>query len=490
MDDLIELLEHTTPVVSAPNVGALRRRARVRRRRRWASVVIPLVVLAAGAVALRPATGHRVTTANAPQPVGTWRRTSPPPLDLTSQVRTVTLSDGRLLVVAGSFDGLVPAHPFETALYDAHLDRWTRLATAPVAPKIAGAELLAANDQVILLAHGDGGPVSVALLDGHTLQWRAIPIPPQSGHVFDAWAWNGTTLVLARFGLNPNAPNPGSSGQPLVERWSADTNAWRPGASPPTAPRFWATVARTPHQLAVWGGNTFDPHAPKTVPLPGAGDGSSPTTAGSGIDRPRRAFTDGAIYDIEHDSWAYLPPEPSLAEMTTRGEEALLSASTLTLLSSEVDGIPRIVARYEHGSWRRLPPPSAKGEMYHQQEAGTLAVVTVNESGPQRAQYIDGTADEWQTAPASQLAQSPHGLLAISATTDGPGNSAFSVWRLDGSTWTPATPAPFPNRMEPGVGIIGNQLLVIGGQQGPDLQSQHDAWLLDLTPTQPGSSSP
>jgi hypothetical protein len=445
--------------------------------------MIPLVVVVAGTVALRPATGHRVTTANAPQPIGTWRRASAPPLDLTSQVRTVTLSDGRLVVVAGSLDGKVPAHAFETALYDANADRWTRLGTAPVAPNVAGADLLAANDQVVLVAHGDGGPVSVALFDGHTLQWRAIPVPSQSGGVFDAWAWNGTTLVLARFGLNPNASNPGSSGPPLLERWSADTNAWQQGASPPTAPRFWATVARTAHQLAVWGGNTFDTHAPKTVLVPGAGDGSTPTTAGSGIDRPRRAFTDGAIYDIEHDSWAYLPPEPSLAEMTTRGEEALLSASTMTLLSSAVDGIPRIVARYEHGGWRRLPPPSAKGDMYPvQPETGTLAVVTVNESGPQRAQYIDGTADHWQTAPASQLAQSPHGLLAISATTGGPGNSAFSVWRLDGSTWIPATPAPFPNRMEPGVGIIGNQLLVIGGEQGPNLEPQRDAWLLDLTP--------
>ena len=82
MDDLNTLLERTTPSVSAPNVGALTRRARVRHRRRWASVVIPLVVLAAGAVALRPATGHHVTTANSTQPIGTWRRTSPPPLDL------------------------------------------------------------------------------------------------------------------------------------------------------------------------------------------------------------------------------------------------------------------------------------------------------------------------------------------------------------------------------------------------------------------------
>jgi hypothetical protein len=126
------------------------------------------------------------------------------------------------------------------------------------------------------------------------------------------------------------------------------------------------------------------------------------------------------------------------------------------------------------------------GQIYADQQQGeTLAVATVNESGPQAAQYINGTAGDWQTAPAYQLAPSPHGLLAISATTDGPGNSPFSVWRLDGSTWTPAPPAPFPNRMEPGLGIIGNQVLVIGGQQGPDLQSQPDAWILDLTPAQP-----
>ena len=480
MDDLIDLLERTTPTVAAPSVGALTRRARVRRVRRWASFVIPLVVVAAGAVALRPATGSHVTTANGSQSIGTWRRASPPPLDLSSQVRTVTLSDGRLLVVAGSLDGKVPAHPFETALYDANADRWTRLATAPVAPNVAGADLLAANDQVVLVAHGDGGAVSVALFDGHTLQWRAIPVPSQSRGVFDAWAWNGTTLVLARFGDNPYGN--GFAGPPMIERWNAGTNEWRQGATPPTAPRFLAAVARTAHRLAVWGGYTIDRHAPKTVPVP-VPDGTTPTTAGSGLGiAPERAFTDGAIYDIANDSWTHLPPEPSLAEIAIRGEQSVLSTSTLTLVSGPVDGSARIVARYEHGSWRRLPSPSAAGQMYAvQPETGTLAIATRNESGPQPAQYIDGSADHWQSAPAYQLAQSPHGLLAISATTDGPGSSAFAVWRLDGSTWTPATPAPFANRMEPGVGIIGDQLLVIGGQQGPDLQSQHDAWLLDLS---------
>jgi hypothetical protein len=484
VDDLIALLERTTPAVSAPNVGGLKRRARVRRGRRWASVVVPLVVLAAGAIALSPATGRHVTTASAP-PVGAWRRTSPPPLPLTSQVRTVTLSDGRLVVVAGSFDVDLPAQSFQSSVYDPHTDRWTVPEAAPILSNVAGADLLAANDQVVLVAHGDDGVVSVALLDGRSLRWRPISLPSQGGAVFDAWAWDGTTLVLARFGDNPYGPSPGSAGSPILERWNADTNTWRQGATPPTTPRFLAAVSRTPHRLALWGGYTLDPHALGSVPVPVPVDGTTPTTVGSDPARPQRALTDGAIYDIDHDSWSYLPPEPSLADMATRGAEGLLTSSTLTLVSSQVDGSPRITERYEDGSWHLLPSPSARGQMFPvQPETGTIAIATANESGPQSAQYIDGLASRWQTAPAYQLAQGPHGLLAVSATTDGPGNSALSVWQLEDNTWTAATPAPFPDRMEPGIGVVDNQLLVIGGQQGPNLERQRDAWLLDLTPTQ------
>ena len=118
-----------------------------------------------------------------------------------------------------------------------------------------------------------------------------------------------------------------------------------------------------------------------------------------------------------------------------------------------------------------------------QPETGTLSVASVNESGPRPAQYIDGTADRWHDAPAYELAQSSGGLLAISATSDNPGSSSFSVSQLDGNTWTPAATAPFGARMEPGLGVVGNQLFVIGGQQGPNLETQHDAWLLDLAPT-------
>lgn len=480
MDDLIALLERTTPSVAPPNVARLTRRARARRGRRLAFAVIPLLLLVASAIALRPATGGHVTTAGAPQ-LGTWRRTSPPPLDLSSQVRTVTLSDSRVVVVAGSFDALMPAHPFETALYDASTDHWTRLAAAPVASNRAGADLLAANDTALLLTHDDNDNVSAAALDLHTLQWRSIAIPAASGHAFNAWAWDGTTLVLARLGYDPDRT---TSGPAMLERWNADTNAWRPGAAPPIAARFLPVVARSTHQLAIWGGYTLDPHALGSVPIP-VPAGGVPTTVGSRPAQLLRALTDGAIYDIDRDAWTYLPPESSLADMATRGAQGLLTPATLTLVSSQVDGTPRVAARYEHGSWRQLPSPSAHGFMNAAQpETGTIAISSVNESGPQPAQYIDGTANSWQDAPAYQLARGPRGLLAISATSDGPGNSALSVWQLDGDTWTPTTPAPFADRMEPGLGVVGNQLLVIGGQQGPNLRPQQDAWLVDLTPTQ------
>jgi len=73
-------------------------------------------------------------------------------------------------------------------------------------------------------------------------------------------------------------------------------------------------------------------------------------------------------------------------------------------------------------------------------------------------------------------------FYATSATMDNPGDHAFSVYRLAGTTWTPSVPAPFTNRMEPGVGVVGNHVVVIGGQEGPNLEPRSDAWVLDLPP--------
>lgn len=479
MDDLVKLLERTTPAVSAPDVRRLTRRARARLVRRLACIGVPLVALAAGAVAMRPATQDRVSTASGTRVIGTWRRTSPPPIDLTSQVRTATLSDGRIVVVAGSFDVDNQVRPFETAVYDANSDRWSRLATAPVTPRAGGADLLVAPDRIMLVTHDDGNDVGVAMLDGHSLKWRAMDIPAQLGHVFDGWAFDGTTLVLVRSRDNSYGD---PTGTPMVARWNANTQTWRHGASPPLVSRFLPTVARSDRRLAMWGGYTFDANALGSVPMPKAP--LTPTSVGSRNDPPRRALTDGAIYDIGRDSWTYLPPESSLTEMATRSAEGLVNEAAFTLIASQIEGVPRIVARYEHGGWRRLPSPSAAGGMYAvEQETGTISVASANESGPQPAQYIDSSATQWRAAPAYDLAQSSRGLLAISATTDNPANAPFSVWQLDGTSWAPATPAPFENRMEPGLGVTGDRLLVIGGQQGPNLEQQHDAWLLDLTPT-------
>lgn len=488
MDDLIALLERTTPAVSAPNVGKLKRRARVRRGRRWASVVVPLVVLAGSAIALSPVAGHRDNTASAPG--GTWRSTSGP---LTHQIRAFPLSDGRLAVVLAGFDVDLPAEHAYFSAYDPQTDKWMYSDGAPDdgtpgSGIVAGADLLVANDTAVLVRHHNGVVSFLTELDplerhnfplNSMYHWRDIALPAQAGDVFDAWAWDGTTLVLARFGNDPDLPRPGSAGPPILMRWNADTDTWTQGATPPTAPRFLAATARTPHRLAVWGGDTLDPNATGSVPIPGSAT------------EPRRAFTDGAIYDIDHDSWTYLPPEPSLADMATRGAEGLVTSSTLTLVSRQVDGSSRIVDRYENGSWHGLPSPTAQGTMFPvQPETGTIAIATTNESGPQSAQYIDGFANQWQTAPGYQLAQGPHGLLAVSATTDDPGTSAFAVWQQQGNTWTSATPAPFLNRMEPGIGVVGNQLFVIGNQQEPNVGRQQETWILDLPPSQPGAGTP
>lgn len=438
-----------------------------------AAVLVSTVAVGATVTSRLSREHLRVTPAAQP---GAWHEASPPPLDLTAQVRTVALSDGRLLVVAGSFDVDSEVHPFETAVYDASADHWTRLGTAPVAPRAGGAELIAAPGGALLVTHADAGDVSLALLSTRTLQWRAVAIPPSAGRVFDAWAWDGTTLALAHFGDSPYGSRLGS---PAVERWNADTNTWSPGAAPPVAPRSIATVARTPNRLAVWGGFTFDGNAAGSVPEPVTH--GTPTTAGTGGDPPRHAFTDGAIYDVASDTWTYLPAEASLQSLALRGPAAaVLTDSTFTIVSSQVEGAPRVAARYEHGGWHALPSPAGAGGIFVQQDTGTIAIADANESGPRSAEYIDGTATQWHPAPAYQLVAGTHGLLAISSTMDNPGNVVLSVWQLDGSGWTQAAPAPFTNLMEPGVGVVGDRLVVIGGQAGPNLEPAHDAWVLDL----------
>ncbi len=195
------------------------------------------------------------------------------------------------------------------------------------------------------------------------------------------------------------------------------------------------------------------------------------------------AFTDGAIYDIERDSWTTLAPDPSLAEMATRGAEGLLTDSTLTLVSRQVDGSPRIADRYENGGWHALPSPTAQGTMLPvQPETGTIAIKTTDAPGPQTGQYIDGFANQWQTAPGYQLAQGPNGLIAVSATTDDPGTSMFSVWQQHGDTWTAATPAPFLNRQQPGIAVVGTQLFVMGNWRAAGVEQRQETWILDLPP--------
>ena len=141
--------------------------------------------------------------------------------------------------------------------------------------------------------------------------------------------------------------------------------------------------------------------------------------------------------------------------MATRGQAALLGTSTLTLVSNQLDGPSRIVARYEHGHWRRLPPPSARGEMFFgpgqmytvQQDLGTLAEPVVNASGPQMARYIDGTADHWQSAPAYQLAQSPPPPPPLPKPI--PSQTLFSFFQLPAPPPPPPPPPPFPYPTEP-----------------------------------------
>ena len=152
----------------------------------------------------------------------------------------------------------------------------------------------------------------------------------------------------------------------------------------------------------------------------------------------------------------------------------------LILMSTYNGGETRSVATFADGQWRRLASPMAVGfNVPANDQAFVLA--TRLESGPQPVQYFDANTDLWTDAPFETLARASRGLVALSATPDNPGNGVLQGARIVDGTWQRVADAPFSNRMEPAVEAIGDLVIVIGGEQGLDLQPQNDTWILDLS---------
>jgi N-acetylneuraminic acid mutarotase len=71
-------------------------------------------------------------------------------------------------------------------------------------------------------------------------------------------------------------------------------------------------------------------------------------------------------------------------------------------------------------------------------------------------------------------------VVATTRTVDNPDNGAFAVRLWNGQQWSTAAKGPFTNRMQAAVVVTNDQIVVIGGAQGRQLDATNDTWIIDI----------
>jgi hypothetical protein len=502
--DITELLERTTPE-SPPDfdVADLVRRGRRRRRRaRVGSGVVGVALVAAGGaglglvapddqgqvVASRPPVGEVAEAfAAAGEPLGIWEQVADPPFSPRMGSFTETASDGRVVVWGGTADnegrtGLLT----DGGVYDPEAGRWEGIAPAPV---VGGAQSMSytqlAGDRLFVLAVPDGepGPWDAAVYDLDARRWTEVGRPPSIELPAEGIAWTGDTLALVRFWSGASVDQVATYSEPVVERWSYETGEWETGAPPPLSNRFGAYVAFDGERLAAWGGSRQD------VEL-----GSLATGA--------ELVGDGAVYDVAADRWEPLAPSP--LPLAMQGTAVWLKSGELAVAGGVVedrsespvmrnpdlgmDLLPMTAgATFDPVSrrWSNLAePPQNRSDAYPvgtfvvEAAAHSLTATDLRSRSPRPTSYFDEITNSWLPVPLPDLHTIDGTLVATSRTRDNPGSGPLKVQVLAGSVWEPATEAPFVNRMDAGVTVTGQNLFVVGGAEGPDLDIAGDAWLL------------
>ncbi|MCU1360105.1 MAG: hypothetical protein JWN99_1394 [Ilumatobacteraceae bacterium] len=443
-----------------------------------AASLVVLVGLVATALALRTHP-NEVTESNSTRPIGTWRQGAAPPFTLGSPSEAHVLDDGRVLVLGELPHGSTENAPVEGGIYDPITNTWQHIPPAPIS---GGATFRVAGMTVMAMTL-DVSPTAAALFDIATMAWTPIEIPAVVGTAPNPWTWTGEVLAIVRAG--PVFSDVDTAPLAFTMRWTKSDQTWTQGATFPLAVRSRPTTAVSTDRIAVWGGTTKDASAPgatpvtfdhpaTTVPVPGAFDQVADAV-----------FTDGGIYDVVDDRWTTISADPQMLELARRGAIAKLDESRFTLVSGELAGSPRIAATLTDGAWRLLPSPSFTG--YIRDTTSDLLVISKeNFSGPQEAQYLDPTTKVWMDAPATELIASDQSLVALSTTQDNPGDDPLRVWlRTPGSGWQPAIDAPIVNRMDPAVAMVGKLVIILGGDEGTDLDRVNDTWILDLAASAP-----
>ncbi len=515
MPRIAELLAATTPRrPPAFDVADLVRRGRRRRRRAQLGTGMGAVALAVAVAAVaglgpvapgdqgqvvgtRPPIGEVAQAfAAAEGPIGTWKPLADPPFSPRMSAFTATASDGRVVVWGGSSsaDGGGTAGGgtlTDGGVYDVENESWEAIPPAPLPSGTSFHWTQLTEDRLMVLASpdvvGGGGsqtarsPLVGAVYDLASGEWTEIESPPTITLPVEGVAWTGEVLALARFESGARFDVEAEFVEPVVERWSLHSGEWERGATPPLSQRYGPAVAFDGERLGVWGGAAQDL----------AHDGRSTTADLVG---------DGAIYDVAADRWESMPVSPLQPMM--QGEAVWLDAG-LTIagglvnaaessMESDITGEPIISATggavFDTISqrWSRLPEPPhrrsdlSQGTFRIKVSEGFLTATDLRGSSPRPTLYYDQITRSWLLAPFSDLHSIDGTLVATTRSPDNPGDESFQVQVLAGSAWEPATEADFVNRMDAGVAVVGQDLFVVGGAQGSDLQVTGDAWLLSF----------
>lgn len=514
MPDIHDLLERTTPRRPPTfDVADLVQRGRRRRRRAQVGaslggVAVAVAVVAGLGLAARGQEGQGLVVASRPptgelahafaateERVGTWEQVVDPPFSPRMNSFTGTASDGRVVVWGGAPDAETGQVLTDGGIYDPEAESWTAIPPAPL-PSDVQLEPIRnrtqlAGDRLMVLASPDEGSGSSRLVgavyDLVSGEWTVIDPPPTIDGFAEGIAWTGEVLAVVRFWSGATVDTVAAYTAPVVERWSYETGEWETGTTPPLSNRFGPAVSFDGERLGVWGGARQD------VAL-----GVQATGA--------EIVGDGAMYDVAADRWEPIAPGPLQPTMQAAAMwlearfavagGAIEDRSNPPVMASEITGpIAAVydVAIYDPDdmAWTAVPdaPNTSEGDdriqpgthIFDVPEHGGQAPLVSDgplRSGPHPVLFYDEVTRSWLEAPLRDLHMIGGTLVATSRTPDNPGGEPFEVQVLAGSLWEPATEAPFTNRMDAGVAVVGEELLVVGGAEGPELKITGDAWLL------------
>lgn len=341
---------------------------------------LAVLVVVAAVLFLRPSGGGE----GAGTVAGAWAPLDPAGLAARGDLAFVWT--GRAMIVWGGNGQAGPLN--DGAAYEVPSSTWTPLAAAPLAPRRGHSAVWTGTRMIVFggLGRGDGCRQNCALNDGAsydpaTNRWSSItnsPLAARSGYTA---VWFQDRMVIWGGAVEGGkAVADGASYDPVAD-------AWTPLPAAPLEPRVSHRTVATTHRMLVWGGsseveeggkyladgaiyspatNSWAPMAPypETRETPGRDTFSSVWTGermlvwgGYGRSESCRPClrSDGAVYDLNTDSWTLMSPSPLTGRGAHRavwtGKEMLVWGGFGT--TEQNDG-----ATYNPASdtWARLSP--------------------------------------------------------------------------------------------------------------------------------------